>query len=178
MRFRLSLLVAAIWLACDDAAKTPSSPDAATTDGGSAGETGTVSDAAAADGGAEGGGGTCPFGTQFQSNGETCVGFGVSSECEAAGSCGRYGYLCINGGPPGITGCTEKSTSAFGNSYCCPTNPCVAQPDQNGACGDAGAGKTKRFQCPPEGGGHATPPGGCVEHTSGGTALERFYCCP
>lgn len=102
----------------------------------------------------------------------------MSMECAQAG-CGRYGFLCVNGGPPGIAGCTEKSASAFGNSYCCPTNPCVAQPDQNGACGDAGAGKTKRFQCPPlEGGGHSTPPSGCVEHVSGGTQLEKFYCCP
>lgn len=121
---------------------------------------------------------TCPFNTQFASNGETCVGFGVSSECEQAG-CGRFGYVCVGGGPPGFTGCSEKSTSALGNSYCCPTNDCVAQPDQNGACSDAPGGLRKRYQCPPNGSsGHVAPPAGCVEHRSGTTALEKMYCCP
>jgi hypothetical protein len=121
---------------------------------------------------------TCPFNTQFESNGETCVGFGGSSECEQAG-CGRFGYLCIGGGPPGFAGCSEKSTSAFGNSYCCPKNDCVAQPDQNDACNDAPGGLTKRYQCPPNGAsGHVAPPAGCVEHKSGQTALEKMYCCP
>lgn len=121
---------------------------------------------------------TCPFNTQFSSNGETCVGFGVSAECEQAG-CGRYGYVCFGGGPPNITGCSEKSTGAYGNSYCCPTNECVAQPDQNAQCNDAPAGLRKRYQCPPNGiGGHVAPPTGCVEHKSGETAVERMFCCP
>ena len=108
-------------------------------------------------------------------NGETCIGYGTGSTCEP--SCGQpYGYVCFNGPPPSFTGCREVSKSALvGNSYCCPKNDCVAQPDQNAACGDAGAGKTKRFQCPP---GSSAPPAGCVEHNSGGTNLEKFYCCP
>ncbi len=116
---------------------------------------------------------SCP-GEIKTGNGETCIGYGTGSTCDPA--CGQpYGYVCFDGPPPGFTGCREISTSALvGNSYCCPKNDCVAQPDQNGACGDAGASTTKRFQCPPG----STAPAGCVEHNSGSTNLEKFYCCP
>lgn len=108
--------------------------------------------------------------------GETCIGFGAAPEtCDPA--CGQpFGYVCFDGGPPGMEGCREQSVSGFGNTYCCPKNECVAQPDQDTECPDAS--KPRRFQCPPEGGGHVEPPPGCVETGSGETALEKFYCCP
>lgn len=115
--------------------------------------------------------------TTTSTSGETCIGFGTSTECPA--SCGQpYGFVCVGGGPPNLTGCRQYRESALGNGYCCPTNGCVLQPDRAGDCADAGAGKTKRYQCPPTDGGNAEPPAGCVEHGSGPSNLEKFYCCP
>ncbi|MBI2393302.1 MAG: hypothetical protein HYV09_27205 [Deltaproteobacteria bacterium] len=111
--------------------------------------------------------------------GETCVGYGASPE-SCPESCGQpYGYVCFGGPPPGFTGCRETRVSTvLGNNYCCPTNDCVAQPDRSADCTGV-AGKPKRYQCPQAGAGAwATPPTGCVEHGSGASAVEKFYCCP
>jgi hypothetical protein len=113
-------------------------------------------------------------------NGETCIGFGPKPETCDAG-CNPNGYVCFGGGPPGFTNCHEIRVSAIvGNTYCCSENKCVAEPDQDQQCLDAGAGKTHRFQCPPNenGSGNVAPPNGCVEHKSGTTAVEKFFCCP
>jgi hypothetical protein len=177
------LISGAIIEACDsdDATGTSSAPETegGTGDGGAGGpgkDGEPATDAPATpDVAAEGGSCRGPIVT---GNGETCIGHGKGSSCDPA--CGQpYGYLCVDGPPPGFSGCRETQTSALGNSYCCPKNECVAEPDQNGVCADADAGKTKRFQCPPdESGGHVAPPSGCVEHNSGPTELEKFYCCP
>ncbi|MBX3190350.1 MAG: hypothetical protein KF819_25345 [Labilithrix sp.] len=110
--------------------------------------------------------------------GETCVGFGAKAEtCDPA--CGQpYGYVCFDGAPPGFDGCRKVSDSALGQTYCCPKNECVAQPDQDTMCNGT-AGKPHRFQCPPNGnGGNVAPPAGCEEKGSGGSEVEKFYCCP
>jgi hypothetical protein len=112
--------------------------------------------------------------------GETCIGFGAKPESCDAG-CNPYGYVCFGGGPPAFANCHEMRVSAIvGNTYCCSENKCVAEPDQDQQCLDAGAGKTHRYQCPPNenGSGNVTPPNGCVEHVSGTTAVEKFFCCP
>ena len=112
------------------------------------------------------------------STGETCVGFGAGTGCDTACGLPKYGYVCFNGGPPGLTGCVQaSSTGSFGDTYCCPDNECVAQPDQDKQC--TTGGKPHRYQCPPDGmGGNVAPPTGCADGGSGGTDLERFYCCP
>lgn len=111
-----------------------------------------------------------------EGEGETCIGFGAAPEtCDP--SCGQaFGYVCYGGAPPGFTGCREQGVSAFGSTYCCPTNACVAQPDRDVDCPDAS--RPRRFQCPPEGDGHVAAPSGCVETGSGASELEKFYCCP
>lgn len=105
--------------------------------------------------------------------GETCVGYGEGDTCET----GKYGYVCFNGPPPGVAGCTLKQSSSLGNSYCCTENVCVEQIDQGSACNGV-SGKPHRFQCPPTASGNATPPAGCEEHNSGSTDIEKYYCCP
>lgn len=145
--------------------------DSATSDDG--GGRDVASDTAKSDGGSEGGACT---GTVKPATGETCVGFGKKDPCNVA--CGEYGYVCFNGGPPGFTGCYQMSASAFGETYCCAQNKCVAEPDQDGMCA-AVAGKPHRYQCPPDGtGSNVAPPPGCQETGSGGTELEKFFCCP
>jgi hypothetical protein len=151
----------------NDASSSSDAPPTSPEDGSAPVDGGKDASDAGSDGSAN-----CP-GEIKTGNGETCIGYGTGSTCDP--QCGQpYGYVCANGPPPGFTGCREVSKSALGNSYCCPKNDCVAQPDQNAVCNDAGAGKTKRYQCPPG----STPPAGCVEHKSGGTNLEKLYCCP
>ena len=108
--------------------------------------------------------------------GETCIGYGAGETCADVAE-KPYGYICVNGAPPGITGCTLKSASSLGDSWCCSENACVEQIDQSAAC-DGVTGKPHRVQCPPTESGHATPPPDCEEHQSGETDLEKFYCCP
>lgn len=192
-RALFALLCAAIGLAvialeaCSDddttgATGTPeagAASDASTRDDGS---NGTEDDAGATgDGGTrqDGSAGTCGPNNASKS-GETCIGFGAKPESCDAG-CNPYGYVCFGGGPPAFTNCHEIRTSAvIGNTYCCSENKCVAEPDQDQQCLDAGAGKTHRYQCPPNesGSGNVAPPNGCVEHVSGTSAIEKFYCCP
>jgi len=120
--------------------------------------------------------GTC--GPIVTTPGETCVGFGADPEtCDP--TCEQpYGYVCFDGAPPEFEGCRKVTDSAFGQTYCCPENRCVAQPDQDAMCGGV-TGKPHRFQCPPNGsGGNVAPPAGCAETGSGQTELEKFYCCP
>lgn len=128
------------------------------------------------DSGTETDAGSCSKGKIKPATGETCVGFGKGTPCDVA--CGEYGYVCFNGGPPGFTDCREiNDNGSFGSTYCCAQNRCVPQPDQDGMC--TTAGKTHRYQCPPDGlGGNVTPPAGCVDGGSGGSQVERFYCCP
>lgn len=109
--------------------------------------------------------------------GETCVGFGKGTPCGAGAFPQEYGYVCFNGGPPGFTGCKQASKTAFGETWCCAENKCVAQPDQD-AKECKTAGKPHRYQCPPNGsGGNVAPPAGCTGGDAG-TAVEVFYCCP
>jgi hypothetical protein len=112
------------------------------------------------------------------STGETCVGFGAGTGCDTTCGLPKYGYVCFNGGPPGFAGCVQaSSTGSFGDTYCCPDNKCVPQPDQDKQC--TSAGKPHRYQCPPDGAsGNVTPPSGCADGGLGGSALEHFYCCP
>jgi hypothetical protein len=116
---------------------------------------------------------SCPMGKTLPATGETCIGFGKGSPCDPACGLGEYGYVCFNGGPPGFAGCVQaSSTGSFGDTYCCPDNACVPQPDQDDKC--TAPGKSHRYQCPPD----VTAPSGCAAVGSGSTALERFYCCP
>ena len=184
----LSLLASGIGIfaACsDDAPAESGGPPAndggtsSTKDGASRSEddAGTNSDDSGTnenDGGSEGG--AC--GPIVTTPGETCVGFGADPEtcdpaCEAP-----YGYVCYEGAPPSFEGCRKASESALGQTYCCPKNDCVAQPDQDAMCNGT-AGKPHRFQCPPNGsGGNVAPPAGCEEKGSGATEVEKYYCCP
>jgi hypothetical protein len=110
-------------------------------------------------------------------SGETCIGFGKGTPCGTATFPEEYGYVCFNGGPPGLTGCKQASASGFGDTWCCPENECVAQPDQD-AKECKTAGKPHRYQCPPNGsGGNVAPPAGCTGGDAG-SAVEVFYCCP
>ncbi len=118
-------------------------------------------------------------GSDASKPGETCVGYGAGDSCKTEQG-KPYGYVCFGGPPPGIDGCKETRTSAsLGNNYCCSENDCVEQIDQSAQC-NAVSGKPRRLQCPPagDGGSNVAPPAGCVEHGSGATALEKFYCCP
>ena len=108
--------------------------------------------------------------------GETCIGYGEGDTCMSEPG-KPYGYVCFGGAPPGVTGCKLLSSSSLGNSYCCSENVCVEQIDQGAACNGV-SGKPHRFQCPPTTSGNTTPPAGCVEHDSGSTDLEKYYCCP
>jgi hypothetical protein len=120
----------------------------------------------------------CP-GTKPQTQGgETCVGFG-STGSTCAKACGRpYGFVCVDGGPPGFTDCVRVSTSFLGDTYCCTENACVAMPDRNADCNGV-AGKPKRYQCPVgDDGGAQAAPAGCTEKGSGASSAEKFYCCP
>jgi hypothetical protein len=120
---------------------------------------------------------SCPKGKVLPSTGETCIGFGKGSPCDTACGLPAYGFVCFNGGPPGFAGCVQASSSSFGESYCCPDNRCVPQPDQDKEC--KAAGTPHRYQCPPDGmGGSVAPPAGCADAGGGGSAVERFYCCP
>jgi hypothetical protein len=155
--------------------------------------TGATADAAAAsEGGDEGGGGgsdagsdaptkpdgssvdaSCPTTKVLPDKGETCVGFGKGTPCDTACGLPAYGYVCFNGGPPGFAGCVQaSSTGSFGDTYCCPENKCVPQPDQDKECKTAG--KPHRYQCPPD----VAPASGCTPIDAGGSAVENFTCCP
>ena len=126
-------------------------------------------------GGNDGGGGSCAAGKVIDDAGETCVGFGQADPCTAA--CGLYGYRCFGGHPPGFASCLQLNASAIlGETYCCPKNDCVAEPDQDKQC-NGFAGKPHRFQCPPTDAGWATPAAGCVDAGAAGP-LEHFFCCP
>lgn len=121
--------------------------------------------------------GQCAKGKVRPATGETCVGYGKGSPCNA--DCGEYGFVCFqNGGPPGFAGSLLiNDNGQFGQTYCCTENKCVAQPDEDGKC--TTAGQTHRYQCPPDGtGGHVAPPAGCADGGAGATAVEHFYCCP
>lgn len=179
-----SALAARALVACasDDASVTGGDTDASTPrgdDGGASREDGggttedggtTKSDGAVAK--------DCPGTTPQSQPGETCVGFGPSADsCKNA--CGRsYGYVCVDGGPPGFTDCVRVSSSFLGETYCCTEDTCVAQPDQDKECSGV-AGKPHRYQCPAgDDGGTVTPAAGCQEKGSGGSSAEKFYCCP
>jgi hypothetical protein len=171
-----------------DAATTSPTNDGSTSvdEGGGASEAGSdggvrdgsLDAATSSDGGGGGDSGACPTPIVKPSTGETCVGFGAGDPCKTACGLPAFGYVCFNGGPPGFAGCVQaSSTGAFGDTYCCPDDTCVAQPDQDGMC--TTAGKSHRFQCPPDGaGGNVAPASGCVDGGSGGSALEHFFCCP
>jgi hypothetical protein len=130
----------------------------------------TLPDAAAFDA-------SCPKGKVLPSTGETCIGFGKGTPCDTACGLPAYGFVCFNGGPPGFLGCIQaSSTGSFGDTYCCPDNTCVPQPDQDKEC--KAAGTPHRYQCPPDGmGGNVAPPAGCADAGAAST-VEHFYCCP
>jgi poly(hydroxyalkanoate) depolymerase family esterase len=108
--------------------------------------------------------------------GETCVGYGEGESCGMEQG-KPYGYVCFGGPPPGVDDCKLKQSSSLGSSYCCSENVCVEQIDQSAAC-SAVTGKPHRFQCPPTATGNATPAADCVEHNSGSSSVEKYYCCP
>lgn len=102
--------------------------------------------------------------------GETCTGFGTGDPCGANGL-PTYGYVCVGGGPPGFTGCKKASDSSLGQTWCCPANDCVAEPDQDSKC--SGAATPHLFQCPTG----ATPPAACAKTTVSGSPYD-YVCCP
>jgi hypothetical protein len=108
--------------------------------------------------------------------GETCIGYGAGESCENEAT-QKYGYVCFGGAPPGVQGCKLLQASGVGNSYCCSENVCVEQIDQGAACNGV-SGKPRRLQCPPTASGNAAPPADCVEHNSGSSEVEKYYCCP
>lgn len=188
-----SSLLGAAWLvgACgSDSTTDPTTADAsqnpktdggggATSDGGGSGDTdGGAVQADAGGGGKDAGGdggGSCGQGKVVLDAGETCIGFGPADPCNA--SCGLYGYRCFGGAPPGFAGCLQMNASAIlGETYCCPKDDCVAEPDQDKSC-NAFGNKPHRFQCPPTDAGYATPGAGCVDAGVAGP-LEHFFCCP
>lgn len=184
----LALLFVGALHGCADGPATETPGDAGTSDGSRSKDSGggatdddpTETDAStnADDSGSGNDSGTCS-GPIVTTPGETCVGFGAKAEtCDPA--CGQsYGYVCFDGAPPGFTGCRKVTDTSFGQTYCCPKNECVAQPDQDAMWCSGVAGKPHRFQCPPNGnGGHVAPPAGCEEKGSGGSNVEKFYCCP
>jgi hypothetical protein len=116
-------------------------------------------------------------GSDAAKSGETCTGFGKGSPCGDAGL-PLYGYICVNGGPPGFVGCVQASASAFGETYCCPSNDCVAEPDQDPQCTGV-SGKPHLYQCPPDGtdGGSVAPTAGCAAKSLPGSPYA-YYCCP
>ncbi len=117
----------------------------------------------------------CPGKPKATQPGETCIGFGSKgSSCNDA--CGRpYGYVCVDGGPPGFASCVRASSSSLGETYCCTTNECVAQPDRDGVCSGA-LGKPHSYACPPhDDGGTASRPG--CEQKSDELGVPLF-CCP
>jgi hypothetical protein len=154
----------------------PSAKDSTSDDDGGAGaDTGTDAPGTLADGAVVDA--NCPKPKTAPSTGETCIGFGKGTPCDTACGLPAYGYVCINGGPPGFAGCVQASTSSFGESYCCPDNKCVPQPDQDKECKSAAT--PHRYQCPPDGtGGNVAPAAGCADAGGGGSAVEKFYCCP
>ena len=159
---RRALLLGCL-LACSSSETTTSS---AATDGGSA-DASDASDASTTpnDAGAE------------ASTGETCIGYGAGETCETEQGT-PYGYVCFGGAPPGVEGCKlTRESASIGNNYCCTENVCVEQIDQGAQCNGV-SGKPRRFQCPPTDTGNATPPAGCVEHDSGSSDVEKYYCCP
>lgn len=137
--------------------------DGAITDGGTDSLT-VLPDAAAFDA-------ACPKPKVAPATGETCIGFGKGMPCDPACGLPQYGYVCFNGGPPGFAGCVQASASSLGETYCCPDDKCVPQPDQDTKCS---SGTPHRYQCPP----NVMPPAGCGDGGSGGSNVERFYCCP
>lgn len=161
------LTAVAIGCSSDDAGGTTGSVDsgeprdaaAATTDGAT-----ILPDAAALDA-------ACPKTKVAPPTGETCIGFGKGTPCDPACGLPEYGYVCLNGGPPGFAGCVQASASSVGETYCCPDDKCVPQPDQDTKCT---GGAPHRYQCPP----NVMPQAGCGDGGSGGSAVERFYCCP
>jgi hypothetical protein len=151
---------------CGSSSSPPTTADASITDGNGLDADGES--AIDADGAREGG---------ASGQGESCVGFAQGTPCGASGL-PAYGYVCVHGSPPGIAGCVlASSAGSFGDTWCCNENLCVAQPDQDGACVDAGV--PHRFQGPPSGdAGWVAAPAACVAASGGGSALEKFYCCP
>lgn len=122
---------------------------------------------------------SCPTPKAATSTGETCTGFGETGDpCDPACGLPRYGYLCFNGGPPGFAGCVQVRATSLGETYCCPNNDCVAEPDQDARCSGA-SGKPHLYQCPPEGkdGGAAAPASDCVAEPVPGSPYP-YYCCP
>lgn len=178
----LALCLSADGCSSDSTTAAGSSPDASSTTPTTPPDSAPADDAAGDSSTTSDGGATrdaaCPATKVVPRTGETCVGFGAGTGCDTTCGLPAYGYVCFNGGPPGFAGCVQaSSTGSFGDTYCCPENKCVPQPDQDKQCSTAG--KPHRYQCPPDGaGGNVAPPSGCADGGSGATALERFYCCP
>ena len=186
----LSLLVAigfAGLFACSSDSSSPAgatgAPDATVADTGagqgdaSGSEGGNRQDASTADGGLDARPDGCPaLVTQFDA-GDTCAGFGTGGACNTACGLPQYGYVCIGGGPPNLTGCVRASDSIVGGTYCCPTLSCVRSSFQDTSCADAG-GHPHFFQCATDtdGGLLVQPPAACVPST--GPAPYKYYCCP
>ncbi len=130
----------------DGSTDNDAGPDGAVADGAndSGGQDDGANDSGGQDDGANDSGG------QDAGTGETCTGFAKGSPCGANGL-PDYGYVCFFGSPPGIVGCQLARASAFGDTYCCAENKCVAQPDQDAVC--TAPGLPHRYQCPPNGAG-------------------------
>jgi hypothetical protein len=126
----------------------------------------SASDASCADAG------TTAFGP-----GDTCAPFGEGPSC--GGCVPKYGYVCTNGGPPNLTGCTQVSNSAFGGTYCCPTLSCVRVTSEDPKCAGR-PGKTQMYSCPVDGAQNlrAQPPpqASACDEVAGPT--YRYFCCP
>lgn len=172
----IAMAVLVAGASCSSEETTPA-PAPATSDAGDAG--GSPPDASSSDSSSPGSdaGNDASSSTGDAGVGETCAGYGAGQTCESEQG-KPFGYVCFGGPPPGVSGCKlTRESASLGNNYCCAENVCVEQIDQSAACNGV-AGKPRRVQCPPTDTGNATPPAGCVEHASGSTEIEKYYCCP
>jgi hypothetical protein len=121
----------------------------------------------------------CAVGVTVFDAGDTCVGYGTGGSCQSACGLPAYGYVCLGGGPPNVSGCVRAGADSpvFGATYCCSELKCVRSSFQDPECAEAGA-PPLYYQCATasDGGPLVAPGGGCV--ATSGPAPYNYFCCP